>query len=116
MGAMVRDSSPSPRMYRRLKGAESIHVQVLERHVYHGIEHVDEPPHTVGVQSTGQLAAPELGDVNVAQVIQRQVAKLAHKQRICQLRHGLEFAAVCGRIFSHVNAIRIRKQGLGEPL
>ena len=79
MGAMVRDSSPSPRMYRRLKGAESIHVQVLERHVHHGIEHVDVPPHTVGVQPTRQSAVPGLGDVNVAQFIQRQVANLAYK-------------------------------------
>ncbi len=55
--------------------AEAIHVQVLERHVHHGIEHGDVPPHAVGVQPTGQLAVPELGDVHMAQLIQGQVAK-----------------------------------------
>ena len=59
--------------------AESVHVRVLERHVHHGIEHVDVPPHAVGVQPTGQLAVPELGDVNMAQFIQGHVAKLGHK-------------------------------------
>jgi hypothetical protein len=58
---------------------------VLERHVHHGIEHFDVPPHTVGVQPTCQLAVPELGDVNMAQFIQGQVAKLGHKQRVSLL-------------------------------
>ena len=87
--------------------AEAIHAQVLERHVHRGIEHDDVPPHAVGVQTTGQLAVPELGDVNKAQLIQGQVTKLAHKQRVSLLRLGLELAAVCGRVFAHVNAIRI---------
>jgi hypothetical protein len=30
--------------------------------------------------------------------------------------NGLEFAAVCGRVFAHVNDIRIRKNWLGLPL
>jgi hypothetical protein len=98
------------------EGAESIYVQVLERHVHHGIEHVDVPPHAVGVQPTGQLAVPELGDVHMAQFIQRHVAKLGHKQRISVLRHGLELTAVCGWVLPHVDAIRIRKPGLGLPL
>ena len=66
--------------------AEAIHVQVLERHVHHGIEHVDVPPHAVGVQPTGQLAVSELGDVHMAQIIQGHVAKLGHKQRVSLLR------------------------------
>ncbi len=33
--------------------AKAIHVQVLERHVHHGIKHVDVQPHTVSVQPTG---------------------------------------------------------------
>jgi hypothetical protein len=64
----------------------------------------------------GQLAVPELGDMNVAQLIQRHVAKLGRKERISLLRHGLELAAVCRRIFSHVDTKRIRKHGLGLPL
>ena len=46
----------------------------------------------------------------------QQVAKLSHIQRVSLLRHLLEFAAVCGRVFSYVNAIRIRKHGLSLPL
>jgi hypothetical protein len=68
------------------------------------------------MQPTGQLAVPELGDVHMAQFIQVQVAKLGHKQRISLLGHGLEFAAVCGRVFAHVDVIRIRKHGLSPPL
>ena len=45
-----------------------------------------------------------------------QVAKLAHKQHVSLLRHGLELAAVCGRVFTHIDVIRIRKHGLGLPL
>ncbi len=87
--------------------AEANHVQVLERHVHHGIEHVDVPPHAVGVQPTGQLAVSELGDVNMAQFIQGHVAKLGHKQRISMLRQGLELAAVYRWVFSHLDAICI---------
>ncbi len=89
---------------------------MLERLVHHGIEHVDVPPHAVGVQPTGQLAVPEPGDVHMAQLIQGHVAKLGHKQRVSLLRHGLELEAVCRRVLPHVNAIRIRKPGLGLPL
>ena len=95
--------------------AKAINVQVLERHVHHGIEHVDVLPHVVGVQPTGQLAVHELGDLNMAQFIQGHVAKLANKQSVSLLRHGLELAAVCGRVFAHVNAIRIRKHRLDQP-
>ena len=89
---------------------------MLERHVHHGIEHVDVPPHAVGVQPTGQLAVSVLGDVHMAQLIQGHVAKLGYKQRVSLQRHGLQLAAVCGRVFSHVDVIRIRKHGLGLPL
>jgi hypothetical protein len=48
--------------------------------------------------------------------MQGHVAKLGDKQRESLIRHGLELAPVCGRVLSHVNAIRIRKYGLGQPL
>ncbi len=62
--------------------AEAINLWVLERPVNLGIEHVDVPPHAVGVQPTDQLAVSELSDVNMAQFFQGHVAKLGHKQRI----------------------------------
>ena len=74
------------------------------------------PPHAVGVKPTRQLAVPELGDVNMAQLIQGHVAKLSHKQRVSLLSHSLELAAVRRRVFTHVDVIRIRKHGLGLPL
>jgi hypothetical protein len=46
--------------------AESVNVQELERHVHHGIKHIDVPPHAVGMQPTGELTVPELGDVSMA--------------------------------------------------
>ncbi len=81
MGAILSDNSPLGSNIQALERAEAIHVQVLERHVYHGIEHVmcrltllaHRP------QATGQLAVPESGDVNMAQFIQGHVAKLDHK-------------------------------------
>jgi hypothetical protein len=96
--------------------AEAIHVQVLERHVHLGIQHVDVQPHAVGVQPTGQLAVPELGEMHIAQVIQGHVAKLDHKKSVSPVSHGLELAAMCGRVLPHVNTIRIRKHGLNLPL
>lgn len=41
---------------------------------------------------------------------------MAHKQLVSLLRQGLEFAAVCGRVLPHVNAICILKYGLDLPL
>lgn len=74
--------------------ANAINLQVLERNVHHGIANVDLPPHTVGVQPTGHLAVPDLGDVKMAQFTQGHVAKLVHKQRVSLFRHGLAFAAI----------------------
>jgi hypothetical protein len=71
------------------------------------------PPLAAGMQLTGQLAVRELGDVSVAQVFQRHIAKFAHKQRVSLQRHGFEFTTECGWVFSHVVAIRIRKPWLG---
>jgi hypothetical protein len=42
----------------------------------HGIEHVDVPPHAVGVKPTRQLAVPEIGDVNVASKTNRPPQKI----------------------------------------
>lgn len=88
---------------------------MLDLYVHYGFEHVAVPPHDVGMQLTGQLAVPELGDVNMAQLIQRHVAELGHKQHLSPRLHGLELAAVCGWVFAHVDAIRIRKYGLDQP-
>ncbi len=74
------------------------------------------PPHAAGVEPPGQWAISELGDVHMAQFIQGHVAKLIHKQCLSLVSHGLELAAVCGRVFSRVDAIRIRKHELGLPL
>jgi hypothetical protein len=52
----------------------------------------------------------------MVQFIQGHVAKLVHKQSVSLVSHGVELAAVCRRVLRHVNAIRIRKQGLGLPL
>jgi hypothetical protein len=75
-----------------------------------------QPLHSAKAHPCGYLAVPELGDVHMSQLIQGQVTKLGHKQRLSLLRQGLELAAVRGRVLPHVNAIRIRKHGLGQPL
>jgi hypothetical protein len=78
--------------------------------------HVYVQPYAFGVQAAGQLAVTELGDVNMAQLILGHVAKLSHKQDVILLCQGLELAAVCGRVLSHVNVIRIRKHRPAQPL
>jgi hypothetical protein len=96
---------------------ESNNVQVLERHIHQGVQHFEVPPHAVGVQSMGKLAIPELGDVNVSQFMQGQITKLSHKLRLGLLCHGLEFAAMRGRVFAHVSLpYAPAKYGLGLQL
>ena len=80
---------------------------MLKRHIDHGVEHGDVPPHAVGVQATCQLMVSKLSDVRMAQLVQGYIAKLAYKKRIGVLRNDAELAPVSLGVFSHVNVKRI---------
>jgi hypothetical protein len=65
---------------------------------HHGVEHVDLPPQSAGVHSTGQLANPVLRDVQMSQFIQGKNAKLGNNLRERLLLQVLKLAVVTDRI------------------